>query len=137
MMSNESAGRVLGLGGVFFLAKDPQRTLQWYQEVLGLEPNEYGGFDFLHGQSAGRYPQAARTIVSAFSDETDYLKPSALPYMLNFMVDDLNAMLVRAEAAGATQLQPRENTDYGDFAWFLDPDGRKVELWEPKEPREG
>jgi predicted enzyme related to lactoylglutathione lyase len=129
-----SRGKVLGVGGVFFRCVDTEKTVAWYRDVLGMDPNDYNGFDFLHRESAARFPEAARTIFAPFADDSEYFKPSTLPFMFNLVVDDLDAIIVRAEAAGAVFLQARENTDYGDFAWLLDPDGRKVELWEPKEP---
>ncbi|MEM1404268.1 MAG: VOC family protein [Pseudomonadota bacterium] len=134
---SEEQGRVLGVGGVFFSCEDRDATVAWYRDVLGMDPNEYCGFDFIHADSAARFPTGARTIFGPFSGDTDYFAPSTLPFMMNLIVDDLTAVVQRAEAAGATQLQPREDTDYGNFAWFLDPDGRKIELWEPKEPDEG
>lgn len=130
----DSRGRVLGLGGIFLSSNSPETTIAWYRDVLGMSPNDYGGFDFLHAHSARAFPEAARSILSAFDSITDYFKPSTLPFMLNLIVTDLDALLQRAESAGAAQLQPREDTDYGDFAWLMDPEGRKIELWEPKEP---
>ena len=130
----DSMGRVIGVGGLFMASAKPGETIAWYERVLGMSPNDYGGFDFLHGESARAFPQAARTIFSVFDEKSDYFRPSSQPFMLNLIVDDLDAVLARAEAEGGEQLQPRENTDYGDFAWLLDPDGRKVELWEPREP---
>jgi len=129
-------GKVLGLGGVFLSCADSEATVAWYRDVLGLDPNDYCGFDFLHRDSARIFPSAARTILGAFAADSDYFKPSTLPFMLNLMVDDLDAIIARAENAGAPFVQPREDTDYGNFAWLMDPDGRKVELWEPKEPEE-
>ena len=136
-MADTEAGKVLGVGGLFLACADKSKTLAWYRDVLGMKPNDYGGFDFLHRGSADAFPQAARTIFGIFDDDTPYFQPSTLSYMLNLIVDDLDAVLARAEAAGATQVQDRENTDYGDFAWLVDPDGRKVELWQPKEPQAG
>lgn len=125
---------VIGLGGVFFLCRDPEVTVKWYQEVLGLEPNDYSGFDFLHQTSAKTYPRGARTIFAPFAADSEYFKPSDHNMMFNLMVDDLDAVLTRVKAAGVEQVQPGEDYDYGRFAWVMDPDGRKVELWEPKEP---
>jgi predicted enzyme related to lactoylglutathione lyase len=96
--------------------------------------NDFGGFDFLHAASSARFPEAARTIFAPFDSKSDYFEPSTLPFMFNLIVDDLTAILERAAREGVPEIQPRENTDYGDFAWLLDPDGRKIELWEPREP---
>lgn len=133
----ENKGRVLGVGGVFFSCADTAKTVSWYGDVLGMTPNDYCGFDFMHRSSAEAFPEGARTIFAPFADDSEYFKPSTLPFMLNLIVNDLDAMIARAEAAGAEFLQPREDTDYGNFAWLLDPDGRKIELWEPREPAAG
>lgn len=127
-------GRVLGVGGLFLASEDTAATVAWYQRVLGMQPNDFGGFDFLHETSVGRFPVAARTIFAPFSADSDYFVPSQLPFMFNLIVDDLQAVLARAAAAGVEPVQPSERTDYGDFAWLMDPDGRKVELWQPREP---
>ena len=71
------------------------------------------------------------TIFAPFSAENDYFAPSQLPFMINFMVDDLDGMLEKITAEGVEQLQPAETHSYGRFAWILDPDGRKIELWQP------
>ena len=128
--------KVIGLGGVFFLCEDPEATQAWYSEVLGIEATEYGGFSFAHAASASHFPKGARTIFSPFSGDSGYFSPSNRDVMFNLMVDDLDGILAHAEAAGARQVQPGEDYDYGRFAWLMDPDGRKVELWEPKEPAE-
>lgn len=130
----DEPGRVLGLGGLFLSSEDPTATAAWYARVLGMAINDFGGFDFLHAESSARFPEAARTIFAPFDSGTDYFKPSTLPFMFNLIVDDLTAVLARAAEEGVREIQPRENTDYGDFAWLLDPDGRKIELWEPREP---
>ncbi|MEM1188839.1 MAG: VOC family protein [Pseudomonadota bacterium] len=127
----ESAGQVLGVGGLFMASEDPAATAEWYHRVLGMRINDYGGFDFLHAHSAARFPEGARTVFAPFAAAADYFKPSTLPFMLNLIVDDLEAVMARALAAGEEPVQPAENTDYGNFAWLMDPDGRKVELWQP------
>lgn len=127
------AGEVIGLGGLFFLCDDVDATRAWYRDTLGMTLNDYGGFDFLHADSATAFPKGARTIFSPFKAGSDYFAPSKAPYMINLMVDDLDAVVARAEAAGAQQTQPQEDHAYGRFAWLMDPDGRKVELWQPIE----
>ena len=127
----DETGRVLGVGGVFFACADPQATKDWYQRVLGLMPDEHGGFHFDHRQTAQAFDDGARTIFAPFDAESDYFAPSNLPYMLNLIVDDMDAVLARIAAADVAQLQPAESHPYGRFAWVLDPDGRKIELWQP------
>lgn len=123
--------RVIGIGGVFLHCRDAAATQAWYARVLGLSPNDYGGFHFMHGESAAAFGQAARTIVTMFGRDTDYFEPSTQPFMLNLMVDDLDGILARARAQGVVEVQARQDYDYGRFAWVMDPDGRKLELWEP------
>ncbi|WP_300395667.1 VOC family protein [Henriciella sp.] len=127
---------VIGVGGVFFLCKDETATKAWYRDVLGIPVNEYGGFDFPHARAAEAFPQGARTVFAPFKAGSDYFKPSVETVMFNLIVDDLDAVLERIETAGVEQTQPSESHEYGRFAWVMDPDGRKVELWEPREPVE-
>ena len=125
--------KVIGLGGIFFLCKDAEATSKWYQTALGIEAQEFG-ISFSHAASAKVFPKGAMTIFAPFKQGSDYFKPSDHDVMFNLMVDDLDGVLARASAAGVEQVQPREDHDYGSFAWVMDPDGRKVELWQPKEP---
>ncbi|MEL6258857.1 MAG: VOC family protein, partial [Pseudomonadota bacterium] len=113
------AGRVIGVGGVFLKMPDRSKTSHWYQTVLGLEPNDYEGFDFKHADTAASFPQAARTVFALFNDDADYFAPSEAPYMINLIVDDLDAVLRRASAAGVEPVQPSEDHVYGRFAWIL------------------
>ena len=126
--------KVIGVGGVFFLCEDPEVTQAWYKRVLGIEGADFGGFMFSHAASAECFPQGAMTIFSPFKADSDYFSPSNHDVMFNLMVDDIAGILAHAESEGARQVQPSEDHDYGHFAWLMDPDGRKVELWEPKEP---
>ncbi len=123
--------KVVGLGGLFMACADPEMTRDWYRRVLGLEANEHGGVDFFHQKTADAFGSAARTVFGTFGAQSDYFAPSNLPYMLNLMVDDLDGILARAKAQGVEPVQPGEAYDYGRFAWIMDPDGRKIELWEP------
>lgn len=123
--------KVIGIGGIFLHCRDVERTKAWYVRVLGLEPNDFGGFHFVHGESADAFGDGARTIFGMFASDTDYFDPSPLPFMLNLMVDDLDGVLARAASEGVAEVQDRQSYDYGRFAWIMDPDGRKLELWEP------
>ena len=125
--------KVLGLGGVFFLCKDVDATREWYGRVLGIEINDYGGADFSHAESAGVFPQGAKTVWAPFKGESDYFKPSDSPFMMNLLVDDLAGILARIKEQGVPLAQDPTEESYGKFAWVMDPDGRKVELWEPIE----
>lgn len=133
-MNSETKGRVLGVGGVFFRSKDPARLGDWYAENLGFEIEAWGetrGTSF----SPLEMPAGAFTVWSAFESATEYFGTSGQGYMINLVVDDLDAALARVEASGATVLEEREEHDFGRFGWFVDPDGNRVELWEPPEAK--
>lgn len=123
--------KVIGIGGVFLHCADVEATKDWYARVLGMEPNDMGGFHFMHGESAEAFGEGARTIYGIFPAGSDYFEPSTLPFMLNLMVDDLDGVLARAAEAGVEEVQDRQDYEYGRFAWVMDPDGRKLELWQP------
>jgi catechol 2,3-dioxygenase-like lactoylglutathione lyase family enzyme len=126
-------GKVIGVGGVFFLCKDVEATRAWYARVLGMTINDYGGADFVHGEAAKQFPTGARTVWSPFKGDSDYFKPSSAPFMINLMVDDMDEMLVKLKVEGVSlEGEPMEEA-YGRFVWLMDPDGRKVELWQPIE----
>ena len=125
--------RVLGFGGVFFTCRDVDVTRAWYRDILGFTLNEYGGADFGHRDVAERFGEGGRMIWAPFKDDSDYFG-SASPFMVNLIVDDLDGVLDRAIEAGAREDKPRESYDYGKFGWLKDPDGRRVELWEPGKP---
>jgi predicted enzyme related to lactoylglutathione lyase len=123
-------GHVTGLGGVFFKTNDPERLRVWYREQLGLEWNEHGVVAF-RWRDEEHPEQVGTTIVSPFAADTDYFGPGSAAFMLNFRVDDLDGLLIRLRAEGVTVDKPVEEYEYGRFAWITDPDGRRVELWEP------
>ncbi len=122
---------VLGVGGVFIKCADPEASKAWYRDVLGLEPNQYGGFDFLHSGSAEAFGSGGRTIFAHFEADADYFAPSEKPFMINLMVDDLDAHLKRLEEHGVPLEGEPQSFDYGKFAWVMDPNGIKLELWQP------
>lgn len=116
-----------GLGGVFLRAHDPKALYAWYEEYLGLPHADEGGFVL----PAER--QRAVLAVAFFPRESSYF-PVGQPAMLNFQVDDLDAVLDRLIAAGVSVDGKRETYDYGKFGWFTDPEGNRVELWQPPDP---
>jgi catechol 2,3-dioxygenase-like lactoylglutathione lyase family enzyme len=116
--------QVLGFGGVFFKAADPAALGEWYRRVLGFDVQDFGGAMF---PAAGR----AYQIWTPFAADTKYFEPSAHPFMVNLMVDDLDGVLAKAKAEGVEPLDRQDSDDYGKFAWIVDPAGVKVELWEP------
>jgi len=122
---------VPGAGGVFVKSADPEASRRWYRDILGLEPNDYGEFDFRHRTSADAWEDGARTIFARFDAGSDYFNPSPHAVMINLMVDDLDALLARLAHKGVPLAGEPESYDYGRFAWIMDPDGVKLELWEP------
>jgi predicted enzyme related to lactoylglutathione lyase len=119
-----TGGHVLGIGGVFFRSADPKALRAWYGRVLGLEFAAWGGIAF------PPLPKG-KTVFSPFPKEAGYFAPSTGEMMLNFAVDDLDAMLARVEAEGVKVLGREDQDAHGRFAWILDPEGMKIELWQP------
>jgi predicted enzyme related to lactoylglutathione lyase len=122
--------RVRGIGGVFFKARDPKALSAWYRDVLGVDIKAWGGAVFRWKELDAK--GGAGTVFSPFSAETTYFLPSDKPYMFNFVVDDLDAMLAQVRASGAVVDEKITEEDNGKFGWVMDPDGNRVELWEPR-----
>lgn len=115
--------KVTGFGGAFVRADEPAALYAWYEEHLGIS-NSQGCFSF------PKEGQTGDIAVAFFARKADYF-PTAQPAMLNFQVDDLDAVLDRLAAAGVAVDAKRETYEYGKFGWFTDPEGNRVELWEP------
>jgi len=134
-MSNDTTpGRVTGIGGIFFKVADPAASLAWYQQHLGIQPGE--GFPGSIFRWRTEETQAeASTIWSLFASDTSYFgPPGGAQHMVNYRVDDLDALLAKLEAAGVTILPQREDSaEMGRFAWVVDPNGHRIELWQPPE----
>ena len=124
----EQPGHVTGVGGVFVKSKDPKALAQWYREVLGLEVKPWGGAA-LPFDAPGHPPKVSWT---AFPDSSDYMSPSTREFMINFAVDDMDAIITRVTAKGVPVLKRDDDDAFGRFAWIQDPDGTKIELWQPK-----
>lgn len=124
-------GRVTGVGGVFFKSRDPKALAAWYRDVLGLPIQAWGGAALPYDQPG--HPPVL--VFTPFPADTTYFAPSTREFMLNFAVDDLDAILARAAARGVTVLKRDDKDPNGRFAWILDPEGVKIELWEPRRPR--
>ncbi|WP_395646221.1 VOC family protein [Terricaulis sp.] len=122
--------KVLGIGGLFFKARDKDATREWYTRVLGLEREAWGGTVWRPEGMAGQ-PGAA-TVFNIMGDDSDYIEPSKAEFMFNLVVDDLDGVLARAKAQGVEPVKLFPDEGQGKFAHILDPDGRKIELWEPK-----
>ena len=131
-MDKPVKGRALGVGGVFFRSPDAARLGEWYAEHLGFGTEAWGdtrGASF----SPAAMPPAGFTVWGAFAEDTEYFGDSGQAYMINLVVDDLEAALENVTAGGAQVLDEREEHDFGRFGWFIDPDGNRVELWQPPE----
>ena len=112
--------KVVGIGGIFFKAGDPKELLRWYREHLGIEADpSFGGtmFDL--------------TTWSIMPSTTKYFSPSTKEFMLNYRVDDLDAMLAQLRAAGVTVDEKVDDSEFGKFGWAIDPEGNRFELWQP------
>ena len=121
--------RVTGIGGVFFKSSNPKALSEWYRDHLGVPYKEGMGAAF----SWENDPKVdeGMTVFNVFSASTTYFQPSSSAFMVNFRVDDLDGLLAKLAAEGV-QIDPkREDADYGRFAWIYDPDGNKIELWQP------
>ena len=123
--------RVIGIGGVFFKSQDPKKLGAWYRKHLGIDVQDWGGamFPWKEPKDSGR---ERFTLWSPFDAKTKRFAPSKLPYMLNLVVDDLDALVKKLRRARVA-IDPKgiEASDFGRFAWVQDPDGRRLELWEP------
>ena len=118
--------RVTGIGGIFFQAKDPAALRAWYQTHLGIDVQAWGGAAFSWaGQTDGA------TIWSIGAAGGDQFAPGTAPFMINYRVDDLAALLQALRDEGCQVLDKTDDGEYGKFGWVLDPEGNKVELWQP------
>ena len=121
--------RVTGLGGVFFKTPDPDALKKWYREHLGIDSEQWG-YSFLWRELAAP-EKKGYTVWGPFPDSTKYFDPSGQPYMVNYRVHDLEALLAALKAEGVEVVGGPDTEENGKFAWILDPEGRKIELWEP------
>jgi len=119
--------RVTGVGGIFFKASDPKALAEWYREHLGIPVEAGETYCTLISTGAGE-----ETVWSTFPADTEYFAPSTQPFMVNYRVSDLNAMLEQLRAAGARIDERVEDYEYGRFGWATDPEGNRFELWEPR-----
>jgi len=122
--------RVTGIGGIFFQARDPIALGAWYKRHLGIEVQEWGGAVFPWTDGAGN-PAKGTTVWSIHAAGSDYLAPSTATFMINYRVEDLAALLQALREEGCRVLEQTEDSEYGKFGWVIDPEGNKVELWQP------
>jgi predicted enzyme related to lactoylglutathione lyase len=121
-------GSVTGLGGVFFKSDDPAVLKAWYADRLGVNPDPEGYVTFPCREMDGR---STFTAWEAFPSDTDYFNPSDRPFMLNFRVRDLGGLLERLRASGVDVDSQVDEYEFGRFGWIMDPEGHRIELWEP------
>jgi predicted enzyme related to lactoylglutathione lyase len=115
----DERGRITGIGGLFFRARERDALATWYRDVLGLPVTDAGS------------AQLGDTVWAAFEHDTGYFGPSRQPFMVNYRVDDLEAAVARLRRAGASVSPEIQDDDYGRFTWAVDPEGNRFELWEP------
>ncbi len=123
--------RVTGIGGIFFQAENPASLYEWYDKHLGIKCEPHGQGAMLHWREDENPERRGMTVWALFEKNSKYFEPSRAPFMLNYRVDDLDALLEALRAEGVEIDPKRENYDYGRFAWITDPEGNKIELWEP------
>lgn len=125
--------RVTGLGGVFFKTSDPKKIKEWYGKHLGLPVDEYGAsFKWIDPENKGA-KEPALTAWSPFKDDTSYFNPSQKQFMFNYRVENLVELLKVLKEEGVEIVGEMQEFSYGKFGWIMDPDGNKIELWEPME----
>ena len=120
--------RVTGIGGIFFKSADPKALGDWYKTHLGLDVTDWGGALFQWG---GEGSEPGITVWSPFAQDTNYMQPSAASFMINYRVEDLDALLAVLKSEGCNVIDKTESSEQGKFGWVVDPEGNKVELWEP------
>lgn len=119
---------IRGIGGVFFKSKDPKKLQEWYVEKLGLKPDKAGYIYFKWADLT----EPGYTLWAPFPEDTNYFEPSQAEFMVNFVVSDLEQFVEELRAKGVeVDDKGVEATEQGKFAWCVDPEGNRIELWEP------
>jgi predicted enzyme related to lactoylglutathione lyase len=118
--------RVTGIGGIFFKAREPEDLREWYHSHLGIDVQEWGGTVFTWGESGS-------TVWSIFPVSSEYFSPSSAPFMINYRVEDLHAILNLLREEGCDVDDRVDESEYGKFGWVTDPEGNRIELWQPPE----
>lgn len=121
--------KVQGIGGVFFKSRDPEALGIWYRDHLGIDVQGWGGAIFQWSEQDRA--DSASTTWSPFKADTSYFEPSQAPFMINFRVRDLDAMLAQLRDAEVVVDDRIEESDFGRFGWAMDPEGNRIELWQP------
>ena len=122
--------RVTGVGGIFFKAKDPPALQAWYKNHLGIDVQPWGGAAFEWTDSEGK-PVAGTTAWSIVSEKSTQFEPGSASFMVNYRVEDLEALVKALREEGCNVLDKVDDSEYGKFGWVIDPEGNKIELWQP------
>jgi len=121
--------KVTGIGGVFFKCKDPKKVREWYKTHLGMDTNDYGAsFEWRQAEDPSK---KATTQWSPFTENTKYFEPSTKEFMINYRVENLEALVAQLKTEGVTIVDAIETYSYGKFVHIVDLEGNKIELWEP------
>ncbi|MFD1094719.1 VOC family protein [Salegentibacter chungangensis] len=121
--------RVTGIGGVFFKSQDPDAAKDWYRKHLGFNTDQWGCTFWWIDENGNK----CSTQWSPFKKDTDYFEPSQKEFMMNFRVENLDELLETLKSEGVKVIDNTESYDYGKFGWIVDPEGNKIELWEPND----
>jgi len=122
--------RVTGIGGIFFKAKDAPALQAWYKRHLGIDVQAWGGTAFPWADAGGG-PVPGTTVWSIAAQDSDQFAPGSAPFMVNYRVEDLHGLVGLLKEEGCSVLERIDDSEYGKFAWVIDPEGNKVELWQP------
>ena len=124
-----SMKKVTGIGGVFFKCKDPNKVKEWYNKHLGLDVGQWGAnFEWLQAEDPGK---KGSTAWNTFTETTNYFEPSSKEFMINYRVENIEALVEQLKKEGVTVVDNIETYDYGKFVHIMDIEGNKIQLWEP------
>lgn len=129
----QSPGPVTGIGGIFFRANDIEKSQEWYRKHLGIDGGEHGvSFSW---REMDNHSKVGYTVWHMYGKNDEYFQQgNSKPFMINYRVEDLDTLLLKLKKEGINQVGETETYSYGKFAWIFDPDGNKIELWEPSDP---
>lgn len=125
--------RVVGIGGIFIKARNPAALRDWYRKHLGMPVEDWGGMAFPWSNPDGP-GTSGMTVWSTFEEDSPYFAPSQARFMVNYIVPDLSAVLAALREEGCEVDSKVEESEFGRFGWVMDPEGNRVELWEPPHP---
>ena len=131
MADPKTPAKVTGIGGIFFKCKDPKQMNEWYKTHLGFDTKPWGtNFEWRDDANPDK---KGSTAWSTFPETTKYFEPSAKEFMVNYRVDDIEALVEQLKTEGVTIVDQIEDSDFGKFVHIMDPEGNKLQLWEPKD----